>query len=104
MVENTYNLLIDALENKDLVFYKTMAKILKCDPRHVDKEYFEIDEVFKANGLPPISTIIVNSETYTCGDGYFKEHYPGEADRDAIWINNYNELIKNKKKAIDLLK
>jgi YfiH family protein len=63
----------------------------------------EVYETFKENGLPPLSTIVVNGTDMICGEGYFKEHYPKIKDRLKIWVDNLNTIFSNKSKAIDLI-
>ena len=103
MTEKLIILLTKAVEQERVLTYGYIGNELGVEPIIVEKLFSEIDELFKENGLPPISTIVVNCENNICGNGYFKEHYPNAKDRDKLWINNLIAIFSNKKKAVELL-
>lgn len=103
MTEKLIILLTKAVEQEKTLTYGDIGSELGVEPIIVEKLFSEIDDVFKKNGLPPISTIVVNAESNICGNGYFKEHYPNAKDRDKLWINNLIAIFSNKKKAVELL-
>jgi hypothetical protein len=103
MTEKLIILLTKAVEQKRPLTYGYIGKELGVKPIIVERLFSECDELFKENGLPPISTIVVNGEKNICGDGYFKEHYPNAKDKDILWINNLKVIFSNKKKVIELL-
>jgi hypothetical protein len=65
--------------------YGELAKLVDCNPRQVESLFCDADELCKANGQPPISSLVVN-ENGICGDGYFKFHFPcDKRDKLIIW-------------------
>jgi hypothetical protein len=96
-------MLIKAVEHEEVLTYGYIGEQLGIHPRIVEKLFSEVDETFKENGLPPISTIVVNGTDLICGEGYFKEHYPKIKDRLKIWVDNLNTIFSNKSKVIDLI-
>ncbi len=103
MTEKLIILLTKAVEQERTLTYGYIGKELAVEPIIVERLFTESDKLFKENGFPPISTIVVNSENNICGDGYFKEHYPNAKDKDILWINNLKVIFRNKKKVIELL-
>ena len=104
MVEITFNTFIEAIESKGFVTYKQIGNMLDYPPEFVDRLFYEVDEKFKENGLPPLTTVMVNSEDFQVGAGYFSEHYPNVKDKEKTWITNLNKLYSNTEKVRDLLK
>jgi hypothetical protein len=104
MVEITFNTFIEAIESKGFVTYKQIGNMLDYPPEFVDRLFYEVDEKFKENGLPPLTTVMVNSEDFQVGAGYFREHYPNVKDKEKTWITNLNKLYSNTEKVRDLLK
>lgn len=87
-------------------FYGDLATHLDCAPINVANYFIEIDQYFLNNGLPPFSTLIVNSKDFICGDGYFTYWYPHiteEIDRMNLWDRNKTILLKNQEKVKNLV-
>lgn len=103
MTEKLIILLTKAVEQEKTLTYGDIGSELGVEPIIVEKLFSEIDDVFKKNGLPPISTIVVNANTNICGEGYFKEHYPMSKDKLKLWIENTIIIFNNKSKVVAIL-
>lgn len=58
MTEKLIILLTKAVEQEKTLTYGDIGSELGVEPIIVEKLFSEIDDVFKKNGLPPISTIV----------------------------------------------
>ena len=68
----------------------------------IDRYFAEIDEWFKENGQPPLSTLIINADKGICGEGYFREHFGWDKrEHDIIWLEQLQKF--DVVKALDLV-
>lgn len=87
--------------NKEfLITYGDLARQLPFDinPRNLDHPLGRLSDLCKENGMPLISSIVVNNDSYRPGAGYFKYYFPGSPERewDDIFVEQLNK-IKNYK-------
>jgi hypothetical protein len=79
--------------------YGELADIIKCSPRDVDKFLEPYDQQGKDNGLPPISTLVINAENNMPGDGYFSYHFSHDTrDKQLIWVEQVKKIDYRKYK------
>lgn len=75
---------------KALITYRDLAEKLAFDinPRNLDNPLGVISDYCKEQGMPLLSTLVVNKETYMPGAGYFKYYYPNKKK------NEYEAIFK----------
>ncbi len=99
-----YKALIERFKENKLTTYGQVADWLgkPKEAEFVDRYFIEIDEVFKENGQPPLSTLIINGKEGICGEGYFREHFGGDnREHDIIWFEQLERF--DVAKALDLV-
>jgi hypothetical protein len=100
-----YRNLINRFKEGQLTTYGEVADWLgkPKEAEFIDRYFIEIDEIFKENGQPPLSSFIINTDKGICGDGYFKEHFGADKrERDIIWIEQLQKF--DTVKALELIK
>lgn len=99
-----YKAIIERFEEKRLVTYGEVARWLgkEQEAEFIDREFIEIDEWFKSNGQPPLTTVMVRASDGEIGKGYFTYHFGvNPKDSDLLWFEQLNKL--DSKKAKDLI-
>lgn len=78
------------------ITYSDVANKLpyEFNPRNLDQPLGTLSEYCKESGLPLISTIVVNKDTYMPGAGFFRWFFPGskEAQWPEIFVEQYNRV------------
>lgn len=96
VIEVAIALLEHIVENNEIIQYGELANLLSIpmNPRNLDRPLGCISEACIENGLPPVSVMVVNKDTYMPGVGFFKYFYPGlKKDQwDEKFIQLYNEV------------
>ena len=96
------NRLQSAINDEEiLITYGDLAKELPYDinPRNLDHPLGELSTICIELGLPLISTIVINRDSYQPGAGYFKYFFP--AAKEADWIRIFSEQYKLVKQCHD---
>ena len=99
-----YKSVIERFKEGKLTTYGEVADWLgkPKEAEFIDRYFIEIDEVFKENGQPPLSTLIINKGGI-CGEGYFKEHFGGDKrEHLVIWAEQVKKF--DTVKALELIK
>jgi len=92
--------LINNYENGHFTTYGEAAMIIGCNAEHAADYIIQADEICKDNGIPPISSLLVNTDGI-CGDGYFTYHFPHDKrDKLTIWSEQISKLRLSDLKAI----
>jgi hypothetical protein len=95
--EAVQKILNNYIFKRRFTFYNELAPIFGCGPREVDKFLEPADEYCKDLGQPPISTLVVNTDTNMPGDGYFKYHFSHDKrDKETIWVEQVKKINCNK--------
>lgn len=99
-----YKAIIERFEEKRLVTYGEVARWLgkEQETEFIDRDFIEIDEWFKANGQPPLTTVMVRTSDGKIGNGYFTYHFGvNPKDSESLWFEQLSKL--DSKKAKDLI-
>ena len=99
-----YKNILKRFERKEFTTYGEVAKWMNKpdEAEFIDRYFAEIDEWFKENGQPPLSTLIINADKGICGEGYFREHFGGDnREHDIIWFEELQRF--DVAKALDLV-
>jgi len=90
-------LLIELKTNKckALITYGDLTSKLRynINPRNLDNPLGVISDYCKEHGMPLLSTIVVNKDTYMPGAGYFK-YYFADKSKDEYEVIFKRELTK----------
>ena len=100
-----YKSVIERFKEGKLTTYGEVADWLgkPKEAEFIDRYFIEIDEVFKENGQPPLSTLIINAKEGICGEGYFKEHFgTDKREHIVIWAEQIQKF--DTVKALELIK
>lgn len=96
LISSIASVLVDVLagEEPKLISYSDLIKRMKSDmnPRNLDKPLGELSSFCKENGMPLISSIVVNKDTLMPGAGYFKYYFPGLGEKEQL--ERYFEELK----------
>lgn len=86
---NRLNVAVD--DENFLITYGDLARKLpyEFNPRNLDHPLGELSNLCIELGLPLISTIVINRDSYQPGAGYFKYFFSG--NKEADWIRIFNE-------------
>ncbi|WP_081647853.1 DUF262 domain-containing protein [Butyrivibrio sp. VCB2006] len=96
-VEVAIKLLEHYLNSQEkLITYGDLCKKLSFpeNPRNVEVLLGEVSFTCKENGLPPISALVVNKDTFIPGNGFFEAYYPEVkvSDRDKKFVEIYKQI------------
>lgn len=91
-------LLTHIVEHNEIITYSNLVKkmSIRINPRNLDHPLGTLSEACLANGLPLISVMVVNKESFFPGDGFFKWFFP-ELDRskwEEKFVEEYNKVTK----------
>lgn len=79
-----------------IITYGDLSKCLSVpiSPRNLDSPLGQVSAFCKAHGMPLLSVIVVNQDTLTPGDGFFKYFFPQAKrnDWDEIYIHQLNAV------------
>ena len=90
-------LLEHVIKTNSTIFYSDLTDSLKPDfdinPRNIEHFLVFISFACKANGIPPISVMVVSKDTLMPGSGFYKAYFP-ELKSDSEREKKCFELMK----------
>lgn len=98
-------ILIEKAQKSEVIYYAELAaKVGIENPRNLDKPLGVLSTKCKENGLPLISTVVINREDNLPGGGYF-DIFGGIKEKDWVMVfvkelnrvhacKNLNDLLK----------